>query len=328
MDLAQINTNTDDFAEILPRDFFNIPRSFWEIKNASGLNMEACAEALWKSVWKGCLSSDSWEPLRRALAQGFASAQTGEEAPALETYPRGMRRIPRALRERWRSGPPVLGSWFSLAEDEGPSPEEFDPLEEDELNKDRVRILLGRWGVLSRPLLEREAPCFSWSRLLPSIRRMELAGELTAGRFFAGINSLQFASPAIGQELEKAETLKDIYWMNAADPASPAGLAVSGIEAGGNLPSRIASSRLCYRGSELLAVSNRGGKDIKICIPPDDPSLPEVLEFARISRTRAISPETKIIIEKINGKNAASGDYGALLKEMGFVSDRGRLILW
>jgi ATP-dependent Lhr-like helicase len=157
---------------------------------------------------------------------------------------------------------------------------------------------------------------------------MELAGELIAGRFFGGINSLQFASPAIDRELEKAEALKDIYWMNAADPASPAGLAVTGIETGGNLPSRIASSRLCYRGSELIALSNRGGKDIRIFTAADDPILPEALEFIRISKTRAVSPENKIIIERINGKSAASGDYGAIFKEMGFVSDRGRLILW
>ncbi|GHU02379.1 DEAD/DEAH box helicase [Spirochaetia bacterium] len=180
----------------LPPGFFDIPRDFWAIKNATGLQTEAAAQALWEAVWQTRLSADSWEPLRRGISENFLYASPltafqNEPGP----QPLRSRRIPRALRDRWRGGPPVSGSWFSL-ETPDDNPETM-LMDEEELNRARVRRLVQRWGVLCRPLLERESPALSWSRLLPAIRRLELAGELTAGRFFAGINSLQFASPAI-----------------------------------------------------------------------------------------------------------------------------------
>jgi ATP-dependent Lhr-like helicase len=199
-------------------------------------------------------------------------------------------------------------------------------LEEEELNRDRVRLLLSRWGLLCRPLLEREEGPLSWSRLLPAIRRMELAGEIAAGRFFAGINSLQFAPPAAARELEAAESARGIYWMNAADPASPCGLAAEGLDP--RLPSRLASSRICCRGGDLAAVSRRQGRELHVFVPPEDPGLGEILSFVKIPRLRAIRPETRIVLETVNGQTAAASPYAPALKALGFLSDRGKLTLW
>ena len=352
------------FSGRLPPEFFDTPRSFWEIKdtlNAIDETMGSIAEALWEEVWKGGLSADSWEPLRRALELGFTNvesavnARLSEGRPGKESSVIGRRslRVPRAIRERWRTGPPVRGNWFSLGGDFSDIPDasnpkdstnqsnpwDYSPLEEEELNRERVRLLLARWGLLSRPLLEREAPILSWSRLLPTMRRMELAGELVAGRFFGGVNSLQFASPRIAEELEEAETERGVYWMNAADPASPAGLdVVQGSIVNGLAPNvlkvngfgirRIPSTRLCFRGAELLAISNRGGKENEIFISPDDPDIGDVLAFLKFPRTRRVQPENKIIIERINGKTAASCVYYSILASLGFVKDRGKMILW
>jgi ATP-dependent Lhr-like helicase len=199
-------------------------------------------------------------------------------------------------------------------------------LEEEELNRERVRLLVDRWGILTRPLLEREAPALSWARLLPTIRRMELAGELVTGRFFGGVASLQFSSPRIVAELDEAEAERGIYWMNAADPASPAGLTVEGILPGAIR--RTASSRLCFRGAKLLAVSNRSCQELEIFIPPDDSDIVKALEFVKISRTRKVHKENKITVEKINGASAASSAYSEVLAVHGFVKDRGRMVLW
>jgi ATP-dependent Lhr-like helicase len=158
------------------------------------------------------------------------------------------------------------------------------------------------------------------------MRRLELTGELTAGRFFAGINSLQFASPRIIEELEALDKENHIYWMNAADPASPAGLGVSGLDP--RLPARLATARLCFRGAELLAVSSRSGKVLDIFLSPEDPELGAALSFLSIPRTRAVHPQKKLVIESINGKTAALSEYAATLKQQGFLADRGKLILW
>jgi ATP-dependent Lhr-like helicase len=299
--------------------------------------MESAVNALWQEVWRGSLSADTWEPMRRAAIFGITPKESRlmdagmAEAAAPAGYGRrGASRLPRAVRERWKAGPPVRGNWFSIAGD--PNPEAAGILEEEELNKDRVRLLLKRWGILCRPLLEREAPCLSWSRLLPSMRRMELAGELTAGRFFGGINSLQFASPRIAEELEEAEAERGIYWMNAADAASPAGLDAEDIfgikEMQAGLLRRVASTRLCFRGADLLAVSVKGGKELEIFIGPDDPEIAAALAFIKLPRTRAVQPENKITVEKINGKTAAGSPYCSALTALGFIKDRGKMILW
>ncbi|MDR3148342.1 MAG: DEAD/DEAH box helicase, partial [Treponema sp.] len=308
-------------------DFFELPRSYWEIKDATGLGDRALIPALWEQVWKGRLSADSWEALRHGAWQsGGQNADDGNggnaespRRPAGELRPFTHRRIPsatRAVRERRRA--PLPGRWFSLDRD----PEET--LDQDELDRDRVRLLLARWGVLCRPLLERESPTLSWARLLPSIRRMELAGELVAGRFFSGIASLQFASPGILRELEEAEEFadRDFYWINAADPASPAALDIAGLDP--RLPARSPRNRLYYRGRELIAVSLRNGKDLRLFNPPTE----TLLRLLKAPRTRTTNPEKKLVVETINGLDAAHSPYAGPFTEAGFIADRGRLFLW
>ncbi|MDR1625745.1 MAG: DEAD/DEAH box helicase [Spirochaetia bacterium] len=295
---------------------------FWQLKEACGLGIQACIGAVWEEAWKGGLSSTSWEPVRRGIAAGFVprEAAAGEGAPFPDqAMPR--RRIPRALRGRWKTGLPLCGRWFSLAPD-APEDAFYDPLDEEELERARVRLLARRWGVLCRPLLEREEPALSWGKLLPAIRRLELAGELAAGRFFEGIPSLQFAPPGIDAELEACDTGRPVYWMNACDPASPAGLSAEGLDP--RLPPRLPANRLCFRGEQLAAVSRRGGKDLSLFLPPDDPQLPGALAGFAPPRRGA----QRLAVESINGTAAAASPYAELLKCMGFMAERKKLILW
>jgi ATP-dependent Lhr-like helicase len=339
-------------------------KSFWEIKDelvrrgsygnpGAELSAGFVAEKLWEAVWAGKLSSDSWEALRRESYDRKSYDRESPGSPAKRGIPagKGIRgiipsyqasggKLPRALRERRQEGP-VPGRWYSL-ETEPPEerpPEEQLPgesrppaevffIEEDERGRERVRLLLRRWGILCRPLVETES-CFSWAALLPAMRRMELAGELSAGRFFEGIPSLQFASPAIAEELEAAEALAasgPLYWMNAADPASPAGRNMENQDR--RLPARNAHSRLCFRGSSLIALSLKSGRELEIFIPPDDKDIPGILEFVKAPRTRLCRPVKKLALEKINGKDAAASSYREAFLAAGFIADRGRLFLW
>jgi hypothetical protein len=77
-----------------------------------------------------------------------------------------------------------------------------------------------------------------------------------------------------------------------------------------------------------LAISSKGGKELEIYIPKDDPDIAEALGFIKIPKTRNVHPEQKITIEKINGTSAGRSEYSAALTELGFVKDRGKLILW
>ncbi|MDR0877147.1 MAG: DEAD/DEAH box helicase [Treponema sp.] len=325
---------TDPKTGTLDSAFFDRPRDFWEIKEALKLTSRSCAGVIWKAVWLSELTADSWEPVRRGIEFGFIPKDLKDEAGNDKTSPdaflnpsRPLRHIPIALLNKWREGSPVRGNWFSLSEGGGEEAGQTnDPLAEAELNRDRIRLLLDRWGILCRPLLERESPAFSWSHLLPAMRRMELAGELVAGRFFSGIHSLQLASPRIIKDLEAAESNTGMYWMNAADPASPAGLDVEGLDP--RLPARTATSRLCFKGDELIAVSNKSGKELHIFIEHDDPCLDEIIAGIKIPRLRKVHPEKKLVIENINEKPAATGEYASVFIATGFVADRGKLFLW
>ncbi len=333
------------FERLLSSPFFNRARDFWEIKNElnniaakdgnAAISSRDCAEALWNEAWRGRLTADSFEPVRRGIETGFVpkgidtslagnpsfgtSAQDTKKTPSFGRQSR----IPAALRNRWRQGAPVHGNWFSLVME---GQDEVNPLEEASLNRDRVRLLLDRWGILCRPLLEHETSPFTWSKLLPTMRRMELAGELVAGRFFSGINSLQFASPSIAAELEQAQNFDGLYWLNAQDPASLAGLEIEGLPY--TLCARLAGNRLYYKGTALIAVSGKNGKEMQIFIEADNPCVTELTALFKIPRTRNVMPESKIVIEKINGKNAAESEYAPSFKLQKFESDRGRLILW
>ena len=67
-----------------------------------------------------------------------------------------------------------------------------DLLAAEKRKKVRVRLLLDRYGLLFRELLQREAAPFRWAVLFRSLRLMELSGEVQAGRFFHGMPGPQF----------------------------------------------------------------------------------------------------------------------------------------
>ena len=312
-------------SHLISSSFFNRPRDFWEIKNELNTDSRSCAKALWDEAWQGNLTSDSFEPVRRGIELGFIPKEIEKHQSAETKSQFGrQRRIPGALKNLWKSGAPVHGNWFSLLPDEDQN--QSDPIEEEAINRDRVRLLLNRWGILCRPFFEHEASVFSWLKLMPAMRRMELAGELVTGRFFSGINSLQFASPSIAAQLEQTQSVNGFYWMNASDPASPAGLDIEGLPY--KLCARSAGNRLYFKRASLAAISEKSGKTMQINLKADDPDIHELIALFKIPRTRNVRPENKITIEKINGEEAAKCVYASCFKESGFISDRGKLIFW
>jgi ATP-dependent Lhr-like helicase len=74
------------------------------------------------------------------------------------------------------------------------------PIDKAEYRERWCRQLLARYGVLFRDLLTREYAAPSWYELAPTLRRMELRGEVRGGRFVSGVAGEQFA-------LESAVTL-------------------------------------------------------------------------------------------------------------------------
>lgn len=298
------------------------PRDFWSLREASGLSSRDCALALWAEAWEGLLSSDSLSSVMQARTGRYGldlPVAEVEEGRAEEGGRRrlGPRRLPLGLRRRWRSGAPVPGLWSSLAL-EG---EEGDSLDAEELDRERVRLLLKRYGVLLPPLLERELGPLSWKRLFPCIRRLELAGELLYGRYFEGLPGPQFmGTEALGlfRDLDSGEK-KGPLWISALDPASPAAFPFD--ERPSLSPPRSALVSLCLEEGWVRAYARRSGKDLVL-----EKGLAEE-EGAAIVASWAAGKE-KIIIETIDGEAAAASPYAPLLIGAGFERDRGRLRRW
>jgi len=345
--------SADDFEAFAPRAESRLlapgepPVDAWSIKDRLGLSVGELENALWEEIWNGAIGSDSFEAVRRAAADGFrriaatstaagvrdarvtgdgaeiGATGTGVQATGGRGIPVRHGRIPRALGARWKAGAPLPGLWFSLALEDEVQSDEADRLE---LAMAATRAAVRRYGLLCRAILERDAPRCRWSVLFPAIRRLELSGELVSGRFFDGIDGLQF----MGQEafgLFRDGWDKELLWsVNALDPASPCGLAIDDLPE--NLPSRLPVNRLAFRGVTPVCISRRSWHELELTLPPDDPATVGALSCLLEARRRPVMPERRIPVDTINGLNAALSPYAALFAGLGFDADRGKLTLW
>lgn len=270
---------------------------FAAISDRTGLPADQLAETLWQATWQRQVTNDTVAALRKGIESGF-------KVPQAQYLARTDRRqIRRGGFTRWRTSIPFAGSWFRI-----PWPAaERDLMQQEEINKDRVRVVLDRYGVIFRELLARELPDFGWRSLFRSIRLMELSGELVSGYFFDGIPGPQFASPEAFRLLQRSRQHDAIFWLNACDPASPCGSGLPGKR--NDLPRRLPGNHLVYHGHQLVMVSERNGKALTFNVPPDAPDLADYLAVLRHLMYRHFQPVRKLDIETINGEPATSSPY-------------------
>jgi ATP-dependent Lhr-like helicase len=299
-----------------PSALFPDPRGRFTLEDLarhSGLSSAELSQQLWRLAWNGRVTNTTFAAVRQGVLGRFRPT-TGSEDRWVPERRRQARRAARRHRfDRWRANRPFAGDWYRLDADDS-DPEPRDALELEELNKDRVRLLLHRYGVLFRELLERELPALRWGRLFRTLRLMELSGELLSGQFFDDVPGLQFVSPGAFRRLEEGLPDDAVFWMSAADPASPAGLGLEALQ--GRYPARLASNHLVFHGSRLVMASCRHGTEVEIHVPPDHPQLETYLGLLDHLLTRQFDPRRGLTVETVNGKPAASGPYAARLVEL------------
>jgi len=275
---------------------------FGRLLDMTSCSSNALSEQLWSMVWQGKLSNETFSALRKGIETRFKPQE-----PSKQTYRSrfGRRQIHgRKSFSQWKGSLPFSGFWFNPGL---LSHTHSDFIEAEELNKDRVRLLMDRYGILFRELLLKELPQFRWPQIFRSLRLMELTGEILAGHFFKEISSLQFMSPKAFRRL-KANLPKDkIYFLNATDPASACGLPIPKLKQ--MLPKRLSNTHLVFKGRELKLVSLRNGKELIIHAQPEDESLTEYLSSLNHLLNREFKPQSKIAIEKINGDSASKSPY-------------------
>jgi ATP-dependent Lhr-like helicase len=259
--------------------------------------------ALWELAWKGRITNDTFAALRKGLEGGFKAA------PVAAGHRPGVSR--RQGFQRWKAARPMAGAWLALPHPEPPA----DALAAEELAQDRVRQLLRRYGVLFRELLAHELPSLQWGAAFRSLRLMELSGEAVAGHFFEGIAGLQFASPQALRLLESGLP-ETVWWISAADPASPCALGLQGLPY--EAPPRLASTHLVFHGAGLAVISRRNGRDLAIRVPPRHKYLGGYLTALRALADREGAPPKGIETETVNGEPVLGSPYLEDLLEAGF----------
>jgi ATP-dependent Lhr-like helicase len=169
-------------------------------------------------------------------------------------------------------------------------------------------VVLARYGVVFRELLAREEPAFQWGRLFRALRLMELSGEVLAGRFFEGVPGLQLATPGAFRLLRDGLLPDDaVWWVNAADPASLAGVDLPELKPA--LPERRAGNHVVFHGDRPVVVSTRRGRSLRIHAAPDHPRLPNYLAFLKVQLTRDFAPRKAVEVEEINGVPAPESPF-------------------
>jgi ATP-dependent Lhr-like helicase len=205
---------------------------FQELLDDTRLLRSQLETALGELVAWGLITSDSFSGLRTLITPQKILRRRSKRQPSYE---------PLAQAGRWsilRNPPPMDKQHrFAAVEHIG-------------------RVLLNRYGIVFRKLIENETGLPPWRDLLYVYRRMEARGELRGGRFVQGFAGEQFALPEAMNTLRKIRR-EDLHGtlisISATDPLNLTG----SITAGDRVASQ-ANNRILYRDGVPIAISVAG----------------------------------------------------------------------
>jgi ATP-dependent Lhr-like helicase len=142
-------------------------------------------------------------------------------------------------------------------------------------------MLLRRYGVVFRRVVEREALSVPWRDVLRVYRRLEARGEVRGGRFVGGFSGEQYALPeAVGalRGVRREAASGALIAVSGADPLNLVGIIVPG-----DVVSALASNRILYRDGVAVAVKEGEGRGERFML--DAPPVErEVLRAALVRR--------------------------------------------
>jgi ATP-dependent Lhr-like helicase len=194
---------------------------FSELVRRSGLLPSQVEEALSQLAALGLVTSDSFDGLRALLVP------SNKRPTFARNTVKRRRRTNLASIEfagRWSLLPRSGGSLAAMASSNGPGPREA-------AVEKFARVLLRRYGIVFRRLLERESFPVTWYELGRVYRRWEARGEIRGGYFVGGLSGEQFALPeAIGllRSIRKSSSNEDLKTLSAADPLNLQGILTPG----------------------------------------------------------------------------------------------------
>jgi len=209
----------------------------------------------------GLLKSQAEAALAELVAAGVTHADSFAGLRALLRPAEKQRRLRR--RRSVTMGIEEAGRWSAVRRPETSGAPDTETVEYV------ARLLLRRYGVVFRRLLEREADFLPpWYELLRVYRRLEARGEIRGGRFVAGMSGEQYALPeAVASLRALRKQPHDGRWvsLSAADPLNLVGI----LTPGARVPA-LASNRILFRDGVPVAVQIGGEATFLESLPPGD----------------------------------------------------------
>jgi ATP-dependent Lhr-like helicase len=190
---------------------------FGELMKQRDLLPSRIEQALAELTGLGWVTADSFEGLRALLVP------QEKRVPFADTE--------RKRRHRAITSLEFAGRWSLLRPWDEPKNPHHDPAAREEAVESFAKVLLQRYGVVFRRLLDREAIKVSWYELGRIYRRLEARGEIRGGYFVGGVSGEQFALPgAIGllRSLRKSPAQGSLITISGADPLNLTGTLATG----------------------------------------------------------------------------------------------------
>jgi ATP-dependent Lhr-like helicase len=174
-----------------------------------GVSAEQVNRALWELVAAGLVTADGFDSLRVLIDPRRKATLQG-----------GLRRA-RGTIGRWCLFSAPAGAMESV----GAQAERREAEVES-----ACWMLLRRYGVVFRDVIERETTVPRWRELVAMFRRLEARGNVRGGRFVSGFGGEQFAVPEAVASLRETrlQNSDEAVTVAAADPLNLAGVVVPG----------------------------------------------------------------------------------------------------
>jgi ATP-dependent Lhr-like helicase len=307
-----------------------------DIQAGTGLASDIVRAALAALALAGLVTNDILEALHEVLT--FRETATGERRPlsSLEeelTAMRPQRPVTRVIsRERYhtakrqvvrrlhtQAAAPWAGRWYLVhrASVLGPArPNEA-------MAEAQARVLLARYGVLSREAVAREDGIPDWGPLAGQLARMELRGEVRRGYFVKELSGIQYAFPEAVEGLRAAATARpdpaELVVLNAADPAN-----IYGGEAPlgssfdpGEWPHfhRVPSTHVVTANGRPVLIAEDNG--VRMTVPGEsEAGIVQHAVRVYLARPGAVR---RVTVVTWNGEEALGGPAEALLRPLGFA---------
>jgi ATP-dependent Lhr-like helicase len=272
-----------------------------------GVRREDFEAALWDLVWAGCVTNDTFAPLR-ALGAGRSNARGAGRAGG------------------------IAGGRWSLVADRTPAATISSG--QSGLVLAQARMLLERYGVVSREAVQAEAMRGGFVSLYRVLKQMEEAGRVQRGWFVEGLSGAQFALAGALDRLRAArqdEVPIDGYGpdqvctLAAIDPANPYGALVPWPSAaGGGTPRRVSGAWVVLVAGAPVVYVAPGGRQI-LTFPHSCTNHGGELALA-LAALHRLPDRRRLAIRAVDGTAATQSRLREAVIAAGFLLDYDALV--